>query len=138
MTKGKSMNTKEFTEARRLQMFNVAMSFLNLGINRGQIVRRGDQRMILDNINALCNFTPEEYEQAKDILFDACGPDNSEPMDNFVVDAVVECGQKLALMAPNYRYTPSDEKDLWITLYKLLEIDSLYQEAVDNGYGDDR
>lgn len=130
------MDTKEFTRTRRLQMFNIAMSFLNLGVNRGKAVRRGDQLMILDNINALCNFTPEEYGQADDILFDAWRI--SEPMDSFVVDAVVECGQKLALMAPHYSYTPSDEKDLWIALYKLLEIDSLYQEAVDNGYGDDR
>lgn len=115
----------KFIEDRRLKIFNVLSSLYLLHGHRYMAVSTLTANMVTANLDALCGFTPAQSVQARDMLFDAS--DNGV-IPTWVIDKIATCCKKLADIVA-YSGLASQDHDLWMALYNLLEVECLYEAA---------
>lgn len=126
MVKGMEMTKQELIDRRSLEIFNVTTSLYMLSDYHSKVVLDVTKKLVMANINTLCGLTSSESGQAHDILFEA-SEDGTIPY--WTMHKIDVCCMKLGEIIVEYQMTEKQDRDVWLALYNLLEIDCLLESA---------
>lgn len=121
-----NMNKHQMIERRKLEVFNVMTSLYLLYGHRTMITTSATANMIMYNLDALCGFTPAQSVQARDMIFDGS---ETGVIPEWTIKSIGTCCIKLADFVAQYQGLESQDNEMWMALYNLLEVECLFEAA---------
>lgn len=120
------MTKQELIDKRNLEIFNVATSLYMLTHYHSKVVLDVTKKLVMKNLDTLCGFTPAQSDQAHDMLFEA-SEDGTIP--EWTSRKIEICCMKLGEISAQYMMTEVQDRDMWLALYNLLEVECLFEAA---------